>query len=123
MADESKTKWRDWEKKRRRIKSRVKIGHALRLVIYRSNRNIFAQIIDDVHGVTVVSASTIDKNIREQIDTVSGMIEKGKLVGKILGERAIEKNLVKIIFDRNGYKYHGIVKALADSAREAGLQF
>ncbi len=123
MADKSKTKWRDWEKKRRRIKSRLKIGLALRLVIYRSNRNIFAQIIDDVHGVTVVSASTIDKNIREQIDTVSGMIEKGKLVGKILGERAIEKNLVKIIFDRNGYKYHGIVKALADSAREAGLQF
>ncbi|NQU67041.1 MAG: 50S ribosomal protein L18 [Candidatus Marinimicrobia bacterium] len=123
MADKKKTKWQNWEKKRRRIKNGLKKGSAPRLVVYRSNRNIFAQIIDDIEGKTIISASTIDKNIREQVDALTGMVEKGKFIGKTLGDRAVEKNVVKIIFDRNGYKYHGIIKALADSAREAGLQF
>ncbi|MBC7319345.1 50S ribosomal protein L18 [bacterium] len=94
----------------------------LRLNVYRSLKHIYAQIIDDTKGHTLVSASTLEPDIREQIKGLS-KTEKAKFIGKIIAERAIAKGITKVVFDRGGYKYHGRVKALAEGAREGGLQF
>lgn len=91
-----------------------------RLDVYRSNMNIYAQVIDDVKGVTLVSASSIDKELK----LANGSnIEAAKAVGELVAKRALEKGIEAIVFDRGGYLYHGRVKALADAAREAGLKF
>ena len=94
----------------------------LRLNVYKSLKHIYAQIIDDTKGHTLVSASTLDPSIREQIKGLS-KTEKAKVIGKILAERAVAKGITKVVFDRGGYKYHGRVKALAEGAREGGVQF
>ena len=93
-----------------------------RLCVYRSNANISAQVIDDVNGNTLVSASSLEKEIKAQIAN-GGNVEAAKVVGKAIGERAIAKGVKEIAFDRGGYLFHGRVKALADAAREAGLDF
>lgn len=93
-----------------------------RLSIYRSNANMFAQLIDDINGVTLVSASTIDKEIKETI-THGGNVEAAKAVGKLIAERAVSKDIKNIVFDRSGYNYTGRVSTLAESARENGLNF
>ena len=93
-----------------------------RLSVYKSNNNIFAQLIDDVNGVTLAPASTIDKELKGNV-THGGNIESAKLVGKAIAERAVAKNIVSVVFDRSGNKYTGRVAALADAAREAGLKF
>ena len=90
-----------------------------RLNVFRSNANIFAQIIDDVNGVTMVSASTLDK----EFEGATGNCEAAKKVGAVLAERAKEKGIEEVVFDRGGYVYHGRIAALADGAREAGLKF
>ncbi len=91
-----------------------------RLSVFRSNRDIYAQIIDDQNGVTLVSASSRIAEINEQKITKS---EKSVLVGKQLAQKAIDAGITKVVFDRNGYLYHGRVKSLADAAREGGLIF
>lgn len=91
-----------------------------RLSVFRSNRDIYAQIIDDQNGVTLVSASSRIAEINEQKITKS---EKSVLVGKQLAQKAIDAGITKVVFDRNGYLYHGKVKSLADAAREGGLIF
>ena len=91
-----------------------------RLVVFRSNANIFAQVIDDVKGSTLVSASSIDKELK--LENGSN-VEAAKKVGSLVAKRALEKNITEVVFDRGGYLYHGRVKALADAAREAGLKF
>ena len=93
-----------------------------RLNVYRSLAEIYVQVIDDQHGLTLASASTIDT---ELVKKVKGMkkTEQAKEVGKLIGKRALEKGIKKVVFDRGGYKYFGRVKALADAAREAGLEF
>lgn len=91
-----------------------------RLNVFRSNTNIFAQIIDDVKGVTLVSASSIDKELKL---ANGGNIDAAKAVGELVAKRALEKGIEAVVFDRGGYLYHGRVKALADAAREAGLKF
>ena len=93
-----------------------------RLSVYRSNRHIQAQIIDDVKGTTLVSASTMDPALKGQLEEVD---KKGaaKLVGKLIAERALAAGINSVVFDRNGYLYHGRVKSLADAAREGGLKF
>lgn len=93
-----------------------------RLNVYRSNNHIYAQIIDDVNGHTLISASTLDKELREKLDSTHN---KGaaKLVGDLVGKRALEKGIDTVVFDRGGYVYHGRIKELADGAREAGLKF
>lgn len=91
-----------------------------RLSVFRSNTEIYAQIIDDVQGVTLASASSKDKAIVAQNGTKS---EKSKLVGEAIARKAVELGLKKVSFDRGGYLYHGRVKALADGAREGGLEF
>ena len=93
-----------------------------RLSIYRSNTNMFAQLIDDVNGVTLVSASTIDKELKGTLAN-GGNVEAAKAVGKLLAERAVAKNIKEIVFDRSGYVYTGRVSALAEAARENGLSF
>lgn len=91
-----------------------------RLNVFRSNSNIFAQIIDDTKGTTLVSASSIDKELKLKN---GGNVEAAKEVGKLLADRAKKAKIKKVVFDRGGYLYHGRVKALADAARENGLEF
>lgn len=93
-----------------------------RLCVYRSNANISAQVIDDVNGNTLVSASSLEKEIKAQIAN-GGNKEAARVVGKAIGERAVAKGIKEVCFDRGGYLFHGRVKELADGAREAGLDF
>ena len=93
-----------------------------RLCVFRSNKNIFAQIIDDVNGVTLASASTIDKELKADIK-YGGNKEAAKAVGEAIAKRALAKGIETVCFDRGGFLYHGRVKELADGAREAGLKF
>jgi large subunit ribosomal protein L18 len=119
-----KSKYQIWQKKRQRIKYRImqnNIGNHPRLVVYRSNANIYAQLLDDKRGVTVLSASSIDKNIKSLIDKAANKIEKSKIVGESLAEKIKEAKISRIIFDRNGYKYHGRVKALSEAIRSAEI--
>jgi len=94
----------------------------LRLSVFRSSKQIYAQIIDDEKGVTLVAASSIEKENRAGLKTGAN-VEAAKLVGKLLAERAQAKGVKQVIFDRGAYMYHGRVKALAEGAREGGLQF
>ena len=92
-----------------------------RLTVYRSLSNIYAQIIDDSKGVTLVSASTLENGLKGQ--EKGSNVEAAKTVGKTLAEKAVEKGIKQVVFDRGGHIYHGRIKALADAAREAGLEF
>ena len=93
-----------------------------RLNVYKSNTNIYAQIIDDTEGKTLVQASSIDKELKETLKN-GGNMEAAKAVGSLIGKRAKEKGIEKVVFDRSGYLYHGKIKELGDAAREAGLEF
>ena len=107
---------------RRHLRVRTKISGTAecpRLCVYRSNTNLYAQIIDDVAGVTIVSASTLDKSVK----TKHANKEAAKEVGTLIAKKAIEKNIKTVVFDRGGYIYHGVVKELAEAARKAGLEF
>ena len=90
-----------------------------RLSVLKSEKNIYAQVIDDINGVTLVAASSLDKDFSAK----GGNKEGAKLVGEVVAKRAIEKGITEVVFDRGGYIYHGRVKELAEAAREAGLQF
>jgi large subunit ribosomal protein L18 len=102
----------------RRVRAKVKASGRLRISIFRSSRNIYAQIIDDAKGETLVSASSLDKSIK-----YGGNREGAEAVGKLLAERALKKKLKNLAFDRGSYPYHGRVQALAEAARAAGLEF
>ena len=93
-----------------------------RLNVFRSGRHVYAQAIDDEKGHTLVAASTMEQSVRDQLKGMK-KVKQAELVGKVLGERALELGITQVVFDRGGYKYHGRVKALADGAREAGLEF
>ncbi|ASA24356.1 50S ribosomal protein L18 [Paenibacillus donghaensis] len=93
-----------------------------RLNVFRSSKHIYAQLIDDVTGATIVSASTVDKELSASIGN-GGSVEAASKVGKLVAERAKEKGYAVVVFDRGGYLYHGRIQALADAAREAGLEF
>lgn len=93
-----------------------------RLSVFRSLKHIYAQIIDDTRDVTLAAASTLDPEVRAALKSKK-KAEAGQLVGQLIAKRALEKGVTKVLFDRAGYKYHGRIKALADAAREAGLQF
>ena len=112
-----------WKKKRARIKYKLLMGSKNRLVVYRSNRNIFAQIVDDNEHKTLVSASSIDKAVRDLIKSTENKIKQSEIVGKELANRAKNNKIAEVIFDRNGYKYHGRIKAFAEAARKSGLTF
>jgi len=93
-----------------------------RLCVYRSLHNIYAQVVDDLKGHTLVSASTLDKELKDQL---TGRTKTGKaeLVGSLVAKRVLAEGIKEVVFDRGGYKYHGRVKALAEAARQAGLKF
>ncbi|HEX5000438.1 MAG TPA: 50S ribosomal protein L18 [Terriglobia bacterium] len=93
-----------------------------RLSVFRSNKHIYAQIVDDSKGSTIVAASSLDADAKSSVKN-GGNVAAAKAVGKAVAERAIDKGIKAVLFDRGGYIYHGRVKALADAAREAGLQF
>ncbi|MBX6394789.1 MAG: 50S ribosomal protein L18 [Alicyclobacillaceae bacterium] len=93
-----------------------------RLNVFRSAKHIYAQVIDDTKGHTYVAASTLDPELRGKI-RYGGNVEAARMVGELVAKRALEKGIRKVVFDRGGYLYHGRVRALADAAREAGLEF
>ena len=106
----------------KRVRTKVQGTSSVpRLNVFRSSKNIFAQIIDDEKGITLVSASSIDKEFKKPEGP--GKISSAMEVGKLLGSRAVAKGIREVVFDRGGYDYHGRVKALAEGAREAGLEF
>ncbi|MFV3073973.1 50S ribosomal protein L18 [Niveispirillum fermenti] len=111
-------------RRKARVRARLRKvgGGRVRLSVFRSSQHIYAQIIDDTEGHTLVSASTLEKTLRDGLKTGAD-IEAAKAVGKLIAERAVEKGVSSVYFDRGQYLYHGRVKALADAAREAGLQF
>ena len=107
-----------------RIREKIKksANGRYRLSVFRSSKNIYAQIIDDDKGKTLLSSSTLDKKIKSKFKN-TGNKEAASEIGKILAEKAKEKGIKKVIFDRGKYLYHGRIKALADSARKSGLEF
>ena len=92
-----------------------------RLCVHKSIKHVYAQIIDDQNGTTLVSASTLSPDVRDKV--TGNNIESAKVLGEAIGKRALEKDITEVVFDRGGYLYHGKVKALAEAAREAGLEF
>ena len=113
---------RKFERDRRHKRVRTKISGTAecpRLCMFRSNKGIYAQIIDDVKGTTLVSASTLDKEVK----TKRANKEAAKEVGTLIAKRAADKKITNVVFDRSGYLYHGVVRELAESAREGGLKF
>ena len=119
-------------KKKTEHRSRLKVHIRLRitgtperprLTVFRSLRNVYAQIIDDTTGKTLVAVSNLSKPERDQFKDLKGQAAKAKLVGKIAAQKAVDQKITQVVFDRNGYLYHGVVKAMADGAREGGLQF
>jgi len=108
-------------KRKLRIRQRVQgTAERPRLSVFRSNSNIYVQLVDDAKGHTLVSASTLEEGLR---DKVGGSVEGAKTLGGLIGKRAMAKSISQIVFDRSGYLYHGRLRALADAAREAGLKF
>lgn len=116
------------QKRRARIRFQIRkklrgTADRPRLVVYRSLDHIYAQLIDDVNAKTLLTVSTKSKDMSDKISSAKGKIEKSKIVGKITAEKAVLNKISNVVFDRNGYLFHGRVKALADGAREGGLKF
>ncbi|MFA6456782.1 MAG: 50S ribosomal protein L18 [Bacteroidota bacterium] len=119
---------KDTTKRRIRIKQTIRkrvfgSTERPRFSVYRSLNDIYGQIIDDATGKTLVALSTNSKEVKQEVAAVKTKVEKSTLVGKLLAKKAIEKKISSVVFDRNGYLYHGRVKAFADGAREGGLKF
>ncbi|RME50127.1 MAG: 50S ribosomal protein L18 [Caldilineae bacterium] len=111
------------EQRHRRVRKKVfGTPERPRLCVYRSLSHIYAQVIDDTSGTTLVSASTIDRAARSLVAGKT-KTEQARIVGKLVAERALEAGITKVVFDRGGFKYHGRIKSLADASREAGLNF
>lgn len=120
--DRFEIKKKRYQRRRLRVKRKVRANRSKsRLCISRSNKNFFAQIIDDAQGHTLVAASTLEKSF--PVLKSRGNKDAAEQLGKILAERALEKGIKAVVFDRNGYLYHGKIKAFADAARKNGLEF
>lgn len=110
-------------KKHRRIRNRLSgTPECPRLAVFRSNNHMYAQIIDDTVGKTLVSASTLDKEVKAECEKTNN-VEAAAVVGKVVAKKALEKGITTVVYDRGGFIYEGKVKALAEAAREAGLEF
>jgi large subunit ribosomal protein L18 len=116
----SSPRFRSKTKIRKKISGTTQVP---RLTVYRSLSQMYAQIIDDSTGNTLVSASSLSKELLEEIKNSKGKVSKSKLVGSLVGKKALEQKISSVVFDRNGYRYHGRVQAIAEGAREAGLKF
>ena len=111
------------ENKHRRLRNRFSgTAERPRLAVFRSNNHMYAQIIDDTVGKTLVSASTLDKEVKAECEKTNN-VEAATVVGKVVAKRALEKGITTVVYDRGGFVYEGKVKALAEAAREAGLEF
>lgn len=123
MVDKAKERVEARKRRHMRVRSSVSgTPERPRLNVFRSDKHIYAQVIDDTQGHTLAAASTIDTELQGEVEGKS-KIERAKLVGELVAKRAQEKGVKKVVFDRGGFQYHGRVKALADAAREAGLEF
>lgn len=110
-------------KRKKRIRTKISgTPDRPRLTVFRSAKHIYAQLIDDIQGQTLISASTMEKQVRDG-QKPEGKVQAAQEIGKLVAKRAMDKGIQAVVFDRNGYKYHGRVKALSDSARETGLDF
>ena len=120
MADNKKNKHNKWQNKRKRIKYKIMQKNRNdypRLVVYRSNTNIYAQLVDDLKMTTLLSASSIDKDLKDPIEKAANKIEKSTIVGNAIAAKIKKAKIGQIIVDRNGYQYHGRVKALTEAIR------
>jgi large subunit ribosomal protein L18 len=116
-------KWRARQRRHQRVRKHISgTAERPRLNVYRSLSEIYGQIIDDVAGRTLVSASTIDREVRPLVQGKS-KTEQARVVGEYLARRALDKGIKQVVFDRGGWRYHGRIQALADAARKAGLEF
>ncbi len=124
MKGKSTTRTAARTRRRKHIRKKI-VGCAERprLCVYRGSRNIYAQLVDDASGTSILGASSLSKEIKDANTTTKGKCELSRTVGKLLAARAKAKKIEKVVFDRSGYLYHGRVKALAEGAREGGLQF
>ena len=115
----------NWKKKKRRTKKRISLSTInYKVVVFRSNKHIYGQLIDVENGKTLTSSSSLDKELVKELSTVKGgKIETSKIVAKTLSSKIKSNKIESIIFDRNGYRYHGRIKAFADSLRENGIKF
>jgi large subunit ribosomal protein L18 len=107
----------------RQTRVRIAIQRVARLTVFRSNLHIYAQVVSEDGGKVLAAASTAEKSVREQLNSNGGNVAAATLVGKLIAEKAKAAGVEKVAFDRSGFAYHGRVKALAEAAREAGLQF
>lgn len=123
MSNSVKKSKSGWAKRKRRVRKKV-VGTPVRprLNVFRSNRHIYAQLIEDTDGVTMLSASTKSKELKGELAGLK-KVDAARKVGELLGKLAVKKGVEKVVFDRGGYLYHGRVKALAEGARGAGLDF
>jgi len=117
------------DRKQRRARIRRRYRGAVRgtadrprLTVFRSLRHLYAQVIDDVHGVTLASASTLQKEAAGDLNS-TGNLAAGKRLGEVIAQRAKDQGIATVVFDRGGFKYHGVIRAIAEGAREAGLKF
>ena len=117
------------DRKQRRVKIKRRFRSSVRgtaerprLAVYRSLRHVYAQVVDDEKGITLVSASTLEKDAAGGLKT-TGNRDAGKVLGKLIAERAKDRGVETVVFDRGGFRYHGVIQAIADGAREAGLKF
>ena len=125
MNDRNKLIKQKWESKKKRLKFHLKqknINNVPRLIVFRSNKNIFTQLVDDENSNTILSVSSIDMKLKGAIEKTKSKIEKSKIVGNTIAEKMKKANIDKIIFDRNGYKYHGRIKAVAEAIRSLEIQ-
>jgi large subunit ribosomal protein L18 len=109
-------------KSRVRLKLRARASDRPRLTVFRSSKQIYAQVIDDARGVTLAAASSLEKDNRASLKS-GATVEAAKVIGTLIAQRAVEAGISEVVFDRGGYMYHGRIKALADGAREGGLKF
>lgn len=113
---------------RRRTKQHIRLqmsgsAQCPRLSVFRSLRHVYAQLVDDDQGKTLVGVSDLSAELAEQAKSAKGQVAVGKLVGQFMAKKALEHNIASVVFDRNGFRYHGVIKAVADGAREGGLKF
>ena len=123
MSKLTKDNARSERRRNRSKRTQNNISNRPRLVVSRSLKNIQAQIVDDLNGKTLISVSSLDKSLKSEITKVNGKVERSKIVGKKIGEKAKKNKIKEVWFDRNGYPYTGRVKAMADAARKTGLKF
>ena len=124
MSDKNSIHQRMQKRRQMRVRKKVQVSAVRpRLSVYRSAKNIYAQVIDDVAGITLVSSSSIDKDMVETIKSAKKKGDLSLLVGESIAKKAIAKGIEMVVFDRNRYEYHGRVKAVAEGARKAGLKF